>query len=236
MKGEMRLYERSSGGQWSAQGAAIPVLFGKNGVAWGTGLAGQEQKGLRKVERDGRAPAGVFPIGKIYTYDAQLPPGAAVWLRATVEFQKLRFSWSLDGERWTQHDSPAPCGLRSLAYLQLADTQPLHVEIVDGQPPHARPADREASDRDASYRQRADGESAYRKCTQRGSANGQRARSPGLGDAPATRLSLDLPDRTSLDTRSFSRLGDSFLIPEPVATCAPGTCRGTITRFRWNLP
>jgi len=33
-----------------------------------------------------------------------LPRGAAVWLRATVEFDKLRFSWSLDGERWTQHE------------------------------------------------------------------------------------------------------------------------------------
>ena len=27
-----------------------------------------------------------------------------MWLRATVEFAKLRFSWSLDGERWTQHE------------------------------------------------------------------------------------------------------------------------------------
>lgn len=76
MKGKMRLYERISGGEWRAQGSAIPVLFGKNGVAWGTGLAGQGEDGLRKVERDGRAPAGVFRIGKIYTYDAQLPTGA----------------------------------------------------------------------------------------------------------------------------------------------------------------
>ena len=34
------------------------------------------ENGLRKTERDGRAPAGVFRIGKIYTYDAQLPSGA----------------------------------------------------------------------------------------------------------------------------------------------------------------
>lgn len=33
-----------------------------------------------------------------------IPRGGAVWLRATVEFDKLRFSWSLDGERWTQHE------------------------------------------------------------------------------------------------------------------------------------
>jgi L,D-peptidoglycan transpeptidase YkuD (ErfK/YbiS/YcfS/YnhG family) len=52
------------------------VLYGKNGLAWGTGIAGQDESGLRKKERDGRAPAGIFRIGKIYTYDAQLPPGS----------------------------------------------------------------------------------------------------------------------------------------------------------------
>jgi len=29
-----------------------------------------------------------------------LPSGQPVWLRADVEYDKLRFSWSLDGERW----------------------------------------------------------------------------------------------------------------------------------------
>lgn len=76
LQGELRLYERSRGGKWSQNGAMIPVLFGKNGLAWGSGLAGQDEPGLRKKERDGRAPAGVFGIGKIYTYDAQLPGGA----------------------------------------------------------------------------------------------------------------------------------------------------------------
>ena len=31
-----------------------------------------------------------------------LPRGKAVWLRASVDFDKLRFGWSLDGERWTE--------------------------------------------------------------------------------------------------------------------------------------
>src|ERR1041385_951275 len=75
MRGEMQLFERA-GGNWSAVSQRWPVLFGKHGTAWGTGLAGQNESGLRKTERDGRAPAGVFAIGKIYTYDAQLPPGA----------------------------------------------------------------------------------------------------------------------------------------------------------------
>ncbi|MGI8820028.1 MAG: L,D-transpeptidase family protein [Chthoniobacterales bacterium] len=77
MRGEMRMFERARDGNWTPQGAAIPVLFGKNGAAWGSGLAGQDEAGLHKKERDGRAPAGVFRIGKIYTYDAQLPAGAS---------------------------------------------------------------------------------------------------------------------------------------------------------------
>jgi len=76
MRGELRLFERSSGGDWTPVAGPFPVLFGKNGVAWGTGLAGQNEPGLRKKERDGRAPAGVFEIGQIFGYDSNLPPGA----------------------------------------------------------------------------------------------------------------------------------------------------------------
>jgi L,D-peptidoglycan transpeptidase YkuD (ErfK/YbiS/YcfS/YnhG family) len=76
MRGQMQLFERKPGAKWEAVAPPVPVLFGRQGLAWGSGLAGQNESGLRKVERDGRAPAGVFKIGKIYTYDAQLPAGA----------------------------------------------------------------------------------------------------------------------------------------------------------------
>jgi L,D-peptidoglycan transpeptidase YkuD (ErfK/YbiS/YcfS/YnhG family) len=76
LRGQAQLFERANGGEWRPNGPAFPVLFGKNGLAWGNGLAGQDESGLHKKERDGRAPAGIFRIGKIYTYDAQLPPGS----------------------------------------------------------------------------------------------------------------------------------------------------------------
>lgn len=76
MRGQLRLYERQRGGPWTQHGSPIAVLFGKNGLAWGTGIAGQGESGLRKKERDGRAPAGIFRIGEVFTYDAQLPPGS----------------------------------------------------------------------------------------------------------------------------------------------------------------
>lgn len=76
MRGVLQRYERSGSGPWRRVGADVPVLFGKNGLAWGRGLAGQEESGRHKKERDGRAPAGIFRIGKIYTYDAALPEGS----------------------------------------------------------------------------------------------------------------------------------------------------------------
>ncbi|HEY2798977.1 MAG TPA: L,D-transpeptidase family protein [Chthoniobacterales bacterium] len=75
-QGSLQRFERSDGGSWKRVGEAVPVLFGKKGLAWGRGLAGQNQEGLHKHEHDGRAPAGIFRIGKIYTYDPALPTGA----------------------------------------------------------------------------------------------------------------------------------------------------------------
>jgi L,D-peptidoglycan transpeptidase YkuD (ErfK/YbiS/YcfS/YnhG family) len=74
MHGKIQLFERARGGNWAAVTAPFPVLFGKNGIAWGAGLAGQSEPGLRKKERDGRAPAGIFKIGDVFGYDAKLPP------------------------------------------------------------------------------------------------------------------------------------------------------------------
>jgi L,D-peptidoglycan transpeptidase YkuD (ErfK/YbiS/YcfS/YnhG family) len=52
------------------------VLYGKSGLAWGRGVLGTDEPGRHKEERDGRAPAGVFKIGTIYTYDPALPEGS----------------------------------------------------------------------------------------------------------------------------------------------------------------
>jgi L,D-peptidoglycan transpeptidase YkuD (ErfK/YbiS/YcfS/YnhG family) len=73
--GKLQRFERA-GRAWKAVGPAVPVLYGRHGLVWGRGLLGTEEPGPHKTERDGRAPAGVFRIGKIYTYDAALPAGA----------------------------------------------------------------------------------------------------------------------------------------------------------------
>ncbi|HEY0790010.1 MAG TPA: L,D-transpeptidase family protein [Chthoniobacterales bacterium] len=63
-------------GTWSQAGGPVPVLFGKHGLAWGRGELVGGGGASTKVERDGRAPAGVFRLGTIYTYDGALPAGA----------------------------------------------------------------------------------------------------------------------------------------------------------------
>jgi L,D-peptidoglycan transpeptidase YkuD (ErfK/YbiS/YcfS/YnhG family) len=73
MHGRLFRLERTTSG-WNQVGTPIPVLFGRNGLAWGRGLL--SGNGTRKVERDNKAPAGVFKIGTIYTYDRELPAGS----------------------------------------------------------------------------------------------------------------------------------------------------------------
>jgi L,D-peptidoglycan transpeptidase YkuD (ErfK/YbiS/YcfS/YnhG family) len=73
--GKLQLFERD-GGLWRASSAPFRVLYGKGGLAWGRGILGENEPGLQKTERDKRAPAGVFKIGRIYTYDPALPDGA----------------------------------------------------------------------------------------------------------------------------------------------------------------
>ena len=73
--GKLQLFERD-GSDWKAVGQPWSVLYGPKGLAWGRGVYGTEEPGPRKVERDKKAPAGVFRIGKIYTYDSALPEGA----------------------------------------------------------------------------------------------------------------------------------------------------------------
>ena len=73
--GRLQLFEREGRG-WKAAGAPWSVLYGRTGLIWGRGVLGTGEPGAHKLERDGRAPAGVFRIGTIYTYDAALPAGA----------------------------------------------------------------------------------------------------------------------------------------------------------------
>lgn len=67
--GMLQTYERHQGA-WTATAAAVPVMVGRSGSAWGLGLQPAVQDGPRKKEGDGRATAGVFRIGDAFGYSA----------------------------------------------------------------------------------------------------------------------------------------------------------------------
>ncbi len=74
--GEMRLYERDSiNDNWKAVGEKIPIVVGRNGMAWGRGLHGDVVgEGPVKQEGDGRSPAGAFGLSSAFGY---APPDRA---------------------------------------------------------------------------------------------------------------------------------------------------------------
>ncbi len=65
-------YERNKlGEKWNQTGDAYTVSVGRNGLAWGTGLhGGALDEGPVKHEGDGKAPAGVFRLSKIFGYES----------------------------------------------------------------------------------------------------------------------------------------------------------------------
>lgn len=76
-EGTLRLFHRE-GDKWEPDAESWPVLFGKNGLAWGRGL-NAPQEGLQKREGDGRTPMGRFQIYQVLGYESHLPSGSKNW-------------------------------------------------------------------------------------------------------------------------------------------------------------
>ncbi len=93
-QGVIQGFERDASGAWQPTLGPFPVMFGKNGLAWGRGIHGNAEGGLHKEEHDGRAPAGLFNIGTIYTYDPALPEGS-----------KYPFHQVTDADAWVDDPS-----------------------------------------------------------------------------------------------------------------------------------
>ena len=56
-------------------------MFGKNGLAWGKGIADNldQRDGPVKHEGDGKAPAGIFKLGTAFGYDSTAAPNCLTW-------------------------------------------------------------------------------------------------------------------------------------------------------------
>lgn len=76
--GVLTAFERGQDGTtWFQHGRKIPVVVGKNGLAWGRGLA--RVRGFRgpvKQEGDQRAPAGVFRLSSVFGYASAVATGS----------------------------------------------------------------------------------------------------------------------------------------------------------------
>ncbi len=72
--GELRRFVRSdTHSSWSPDGGPVPIVVGRTGLAWGIGfdrfaVPGSPTAGPRKMEGDGRSPAGVFPLDTAFGF------------------------------------------------------------------------------------------------------------------------------------------------------------------------
>lgn len=67
--GTLQRFQRE-GRRWRPEGTPITVALGRSGSGWGIGLHPAMEGGPRKVEGDGRSPAGVFQIDGAFGYAA----------------------------------------------------------------------------------------------------------------------------------------------------------------------
>ena len=66
--GVMYKYEKKEG-DWAAVGKGVLTSIGKHGLAWGKGeMDDRVMRGFKKQEGDGKAPAGIFTLGKAFGY------------------------------------------------------------------------------------------------------------------------------------------------------------------------
>ncbi|MHB8909025.1 MAG: L,D-transpeptidase family protein [Syntrophales bacterium] len=79
--GTLQRYRRDPApAPWQPVGPPIPVTIGRNGLAWGVGLAATGAPGDAPLKRegDGKAPAGAFAFDTAFGY---APPGSVPWIR-----------------------------------------------------------------------------------------------------------------------------------------------------------
>jgi L,D-peptidoglycan transpeptidase YkuD (ErfK/YbiS/YcfS/YnhG family) len=78
ISGTLQRYERAGAtAPWRAVGAAVPIVVGQTGLAWGDDALGRRGD-PHKREGDGKAPAGRFPLGAAFGFASR---GEADWIR-----------------------------------------------------------------------------------------------------------------------------------------------------------
>ena len=144
-----RCFERKNNSGWQETGRPIPVLLGRNGLAWGRGEMNHRRwPGPIKREGDDKAPAGVFKLGTAFGYAKDPVPTRLTYLPLTnnvvaVDDPKSRYYNQLidkkkvrdpdwrsaenmilaDGRYrwgiWVRHNEPRAAGAGSCIFLHV---------------------------------------------------------------------------------------------------------------------
>jgi D-alanyl-D-alanine dipeptidase len=72
-KGTLRTFQTFGDRDWQEWGSEVQVSLGRYGMAWGRGLTEPPRGERRKVEGDGRSPAGIFSLGTAFGSAETLP-------------------------------------------------------------------------------------------------------------------------------------------------------------------
>lgn len=68
-QGKLSFYELDTENKWKPVLKDIAVMLGRNGMAWGEGLQSADlNKGKLKQEGDGKSPAGIFKLTRLFSY------------------------------------------------------------------------------------------------------------------------------------------------------------------------
>jgi L,D-peptidoglycan transpeptidase YkuD (ErfK/YbiS/YcfS/YnhG family) len=68
-QGALSLYEADANRQWKMVMKDVPIMLGRNGMAWGSGLhPATLNTGELKREGDGKSPAGIYRLNSLFSY------------------------------------------------------------------------------------------------------------------------------------------------------------------------
>ena len=82
--GSLHLFSKAAE-RWRLEERHLPVMLGKNGLAWGSGIHRTISDPPQKAEGDSKAPAGVFRLGTAFGYDTEPPTGTLMPYRCITE-------------------------------------------------------------------------------------------------------------------------------------------------------
>lgn len=127
---------------WQSSGAAVPVMLGRSGLAWGRGVHAPVAGGQQKTEGDGCAPAGVFAITALFgdvADDSPLLAGKMPFLRTTPSLLAIDDPASRHYNRIVDAERIACPDWRSAETMRRTDSRYRLGAVVAHNAPPARP-------------------------------------------------------------------------------------------------